>query len=156
MIYVWMHQWNRFSVKKDIFSCTLFPATIILIAFYLNFLLHSFAALHCSSIHVLPLQQLSICESCKLWSNNLLSSTTIQSCRDWRNLSGKGTSRVKKFCTNISLIGVKQKKKKQNKKENWIKFWNISCHSRLFGNSSVLKKKVLSIFACRCLNLVLC
>ena len=130
MIYVWMHQWNRFSVKKDIFFLYFISSHyIILIFFYLNFLLHSFAALRCSSVHVLPLQQLSICESCKLWSNNLLSSTTIQSCRDWRYLSGKGTSWVKQFCPNISLIWEKQKKKK-NKKGNWIKFWNISCHSR--------------------------
>ena len=159
MIYVWMHQWNRFSVKKDIFFPVLYfqPLYNFDFFFYLNFLLHSFAALRCSSVHVLPLQQLSICESCKLWSNNLLSSTTIQSCRDWRYLSGKGTSWVKQFCPNISLIWEKQKKKKKkNKKENWIKFWNISCRSRLFGNPSVLKKKVLSIFACRCLNLVLC
>lgn len=122
MIYVWMHQRNRLSlclsVKKKIFSCTLFTATIILIFFYLNFLLHSFAALHCSIIHVLPLQQLSFCESCKLWSNNLLSSTTIQSCRDWRYLSGKGTSWVKQFCPNISLIWVKQKKKTRRKIES--------------------------------------
>lgn len=67
MIYVWMHQWNRFSVKKDIFFLYFISSHyIILIFFYLNFLLHSFAALRCSSVHVLPLQQLSICESCKL------------------------------------------------------------------------------------------
>ena len=94
-------------------------------------MLHSFAALRCSSVHVLPLQQLSICESCKLWSNNLLSSTTIQSCRDWRYLSGKGTSWVKQFCPNISLIWEKQKKKKKTRRKIEIKFWNISCHSRL-------------------------
>ena len=115
MIYVWMHQWNRFSVKKDIFFPVLYfqPLYNFDFFFYLNFLLHSFAALRCSSVHVLPLQQLSICESCKLWSNNLLSSTTIQSCRDWRFLSGKGTSWVKQFCPNISLIWEKQKKKKK-------------------------------------------
>ena len=115
MIYVWMHQWNRFSVKKDIFFPVLYfqPLYNFDFFFYLNFLLHSFAALRCSSVHVLPLQQLSICESCKLWSNNLLSSTTIQSCRDWRYLSGKGTSWVKQFCPNLSLIWEKQKKKKK-------------------------------------------
>ena len=107
---------NQLS-SKEIFSCTLFPATIILIFFYLNFLLHSFAALRCSSIHVLPLQQLSICESRKLWSNNLLSSTTIQSCRDWRYLSGKRTSWVKQSCPNISLIWIKQKKKKKTRRK---------------------------------------